>query len=181
MLKYAYDKYGKLLMSALAFARGISPIRIDNLRCLAALYDMGVQQGSLQKAHRQIIRRVQREKPEDQFALTRIPGGRAGQKSVQALACRLSQPPPQHSGATTGLDLPGWSTLTPQQSTQLPVAKLQGDKPGELPRRLNKYRAHSTFPSFLNRGSKRCRCTKENSAITGLAIRLTASLRSVSL
>jgi len=72
MLKYAYDKYGKLLMSALAFARGISPIRIDNLRCLAALYDMGVQQGSLQKAHRQIIRRVQREKPEDQFALTRI-------------------------------------------------------------------------------------------------------------
>ena len=72
MLRYAYDKYGKLLMSALAFARGISPIRIDNLRCLAALYDMGVQQGSLHKAHSQIIRRVQTEKPQDQFALTRI-------------------------------------------------------------------------------------------------------------
>lgn len=72
MLRYAYDKYGKLLMASLAFARGISTIRIDNLRCLAALYDMGVQQGSLHKAHTQIRRRVQQEKPEDQFALTRI-------------------------------------------------------------------------------------------------------------
>jgi len=72
MLRYAYDKYGKLLMSSLAFARGISSIRIDNLRCLAALYDMGVQQGSLHKAHSQIIRRVAAEKPQDQFALTRI-------------------------------------------------------------------------------------------------------------
>lgn len=72
MLRYAYDKYGKLLMSALAFARGISSLRIDNLRCLAALYDMGVQQGSLLKAHSQIIKRVQAEQPQDQFALTRI-------------------------------------------------------------------------------------------------------------
>jgi len=72
MLQYAYDKYGKLLMSTLAFARGVSSIRIDNLRCLAALYDMGVQQGSLHKAHSQIKRRVAAEKPQDQFALTRI-------------------------------------------------------------------------------------------------------------
>ena len=72
MLRYAYDKYGKLLLSTLAFARGISPIPIDNLRCLAALYDMGVQQGSLQKAHTQIKRRVAAEQPKDQFALTRI-------------------------------------------------------------------------------------------------------------
>ena len=72
MLRYAYDKYGKLLMASLAFARGISPIRIDNLRCLAALYDMGVQQGSLHSAHSQIRRRVQQEQPQDQFALTRI-------------------------------------------------------------------------------------------------------------
>lgn len=72
MLRYAYDKYGKLLMSALAFARGLSPLRIDNLRCLAALYDMGVQQGSLHQAHSQIIKRVQAEQPQDQFALTRI-------------------------------------------------------------------------------------------------------------
>ena len=72
MLRYAYDKYGKLLMSALAFASGISPLRIDNLRCLAALYDMGVQQGSLHKARSQIIRRVAAEQPQDQFTLTRI-------------------------------------------------------------------------------------------------------------
>ncbi len=72
MLRYAYDKYGKLLMSALAFLKGISPIPINNLRCLAALYDMGVQQGSLKKAHTQIRRRVAREQPADEFALTRI-------------------------------------------------------------------------------------------------------------
>ena len=34
MLRYAYDKYGKLLMSALAFLRGVSPVAITNLRCL---------------------------------------------------------------------------------------------------------------------------------------------------
>ena len=72
MLRYAYDKYGKLLMSALAFLNGLSPIKITNLRCLAALYDMGVQQGSLQKAYNAIRRRVTREQPTDEFALTRI-------------------------------------------------------------------------------------------------------------
>ncbi|MES9969226.1 MAG: hypothetical protein ABW092_04275 [Candidatus Thiodiazotropha sp.] len=72
MLRYAYDKYGKLLMSALAFLHGVSPVKIRNLRCLAALYDMGVQQGSLKKAHNAIKRRVAREQPEDEFALTRI-------------------------------------------------------------------------------------------------------------
>jgi hypothetical protein len=72
MLRYAYDKYGKLLMSALAFLQGVSPIEISNLRCLAALYDMGVQQGSLKKAHVAIKRRVMAEQPTDEFALTRI-------------------------------------------------------------------------------------------------------------
>ncbi|MEW8129949.1 MAG: hypothetical protein AB2758_12915 [Candidatus Thiodiazotropha endolucinida] len=72
MLRYAYDKYGKLLMSALAFLHGVSPVEISNLRCLAALYDMGVQQGSLKKAHAAIKRRVAAEQPEDEFALTRI-------------------------------------------------------------------------------------------------------------
>ncbi|MCU7931308.1 MAG: hypothetical protein KZQ90_10940 [Candidatus Thiodiazotropha sp. (ex Codakia rugifera)] len=72
MLRYAYDKYGKLLMSALAFLRGVSSIPINNLRCLAALYDMGVQQGSLSKAHHAIKRRVVAEQPADEFTLTRI-------------------------------------------------------------------------------------------------------------
>ncbi len=72
ILGYAYDKYGKLLMSALAFLYGVSSIRISNLRCLAALYDMGVQQGSLSKAHNSIRRRVIAEQPDDEFALTKI-------------------------------------------------------------------------------------------------------------
>ncbi len=72
MLRYAYDKYGKLLMSALAFLQGVSPIKITNLRCLAALYDMGIQQGSLAKAYASIRRRITSEQPADEFALTRI-------------------------------------------------------------------------------------------------------------
>ncbi len=72
MLRYAYDKYGKLLMSALSFLSGVSPINITNLRCLSALYDMGVQQGSLKKAYASIRQRVAREHPFDEFALTRI-------------------------------------------------------------------------------------------------------------
>lgn len=72
MLRYAYDKYGKLLMSALAFLRGVSSVTITHLPCLAALYDMGVQQGSLEKAYVAIRRRVAAEQPADQYALTRI-------------------------------------------------------------------------------------------------------------
>jgi hypothetical protein len=72
MLRYSYDKFGKLLMSTLAFLSGLSSVKITNLRCLAALYDMGVQQGSLNKAYSAIRRRVDREPPTEQFALTRI-------------------------------------------------------------------------------------------------------------
>ncbi|MCP4128193.1 MAG: hypothetical protein GY753_14185 [Gammaproteobacteria bacterium] len=72
MLRYAYDKYGKLLMSTLAFLKGVSPIEITNLRCLTALYDMGVQQGSLNKAYTSIQKRVTAEQPSEEFTLTRI-------------------------------------------------------------------------------------------------------------
>jgi hypothetical protein len=72
MLVYAYDKYGKRVLSALSFLRGISPVRITGLRCLAALYDMCVQQGSLNKAADEIRTRVFNEMPRDEFALTRI-------------------------------------------------------------------------------------------------------------
>jgi hypothetical protein len=71
-LGYAYDTYGRKLIVALAWLRGLIPIRISNLRCLAALYDLCVQQGSLDKAHDAIRRRVQREQPQDEFHLTRI-------------------------------------------------------------------------------------------------------------
>jgi hypothetical protein len=71
-LRYAYDTYGRKLIVALAWLRGLLPVRISNFRCLAALYDLCVQQGSLDKAHDAIRRRVQREQPKDEFHLTRI-------------------------------------------------------------------------------------------------------------
>ncbi len=72
MLVYAYDKYGKRVLSVLSFLQGISPLKITNLRCLAALYDMCVQQGSIAKAVDEIRNRVFNEMPADEFALTRI-------------------------------------------------------------------------------------------------------------
>jgi len=72
MLVYAYDKYGKRVLAVLSFLRGISPVRITGLRCLAALYDMCVQQGSIEKAADEIRTRVFNEMPGEEFALTRI-------------------------------------------------------------------------------------------------------------
>ena len=50
-LSYAYDIYGRKLIVALSWLHGLKPIRIDNLRCLASLYDLCVQQGSLAAGH----------------------------------------------------------------------------------------------------------------------------------
>lgn len=71
-LRYAYDVYGRKLIVALAWLKGVQPIAIRNFRCLAALYDLCVQQGSLDKAHTAIRRRIAREHPRDEFHLTRI-------------------------------------------------------------------------------------------------------------
>lgn len=71
-LSYAYDTYGRKLVVALAWLKGVRPIAIRNFRCLAALYDLCVQQGSLDKAHAAIRRRIERDDPQDEFALTRI-------------------------------------------------------------------------------------------------------------
>jgi hypothetical protein len=71
-LRYAYDTYGRKLIVALSWLHGLKPMRITNFRCLAALYDLCVQQGSLNRAHDAIRRRVEREAPQDEFALTRI-------------------------------------------------------------------------------------------------------------
>ena len=73
--------YGRRLIVALAWLQGLVPIRIDNFRCLSALYDLCVQQGSLDKAHAAIRRRVEREQPRDQFALTRIAVEERGRKA----------------------------------------------------------------------------------------------------
>lgn len=71
-MRYAYDTYGRKLIVALSWLHGLVPIRIGNFRCLAALYDLCVQQGCLNRAHEAIRKRVAREAPQDEFALTRI-------------------------------------------------------------------------------------------------------------
>lgn len=71
-MRYAYDTYGRKLIVALSWLHGLKPMRIGNFRCLAALYDLCVQQGSLNRAHDAIRRRVDREAPQDEFQLTRI-------------------------------------------------------------------------------------------------------------
>jgi len=69
---YAYDVYGRKLIAALSWLHGVCPITIGNFRCLAALYDLCVQQGSLTKADAAIRKRIEREQPQDEFHLTRI-------------------------------------------------------------------------------------------------------------
>jgi hypothetical protein len=71
-LGYAYDSYGRKLVVALNWLGGLAPIKIDHFRCLSALYDLCVQQGSLNKAHTAIRKRFEREQPQDQFALVRM-------------------------------------------------------------------------------------------------------------
>jgi hypothetical protein len=81
MLRYAYDTYGRKLIVALSWLRGLVPVRISNVRCLAALYDLCVQQGSLDKAHDAIRRRVINAGPLDEFQLTRIAVEERGRKA----------------------------------------------------------------------------------------------------
>lgn len=81
MLRYAYDTYGRKLIVALSWLRGLVPVRISNVRCLAALYDLCVQQGSLDKAHDAIRRRVSNAGPLDEFQLTRIAVEERGRKA----------------------------------------------------------------------------------------------------
>jgi hypothetical protein len=81
MLSYAYDTYGRKLIVALSWLRGLVPVRIRNMRCLAALYDLCVQQGSLDKAHDAIRRRVLNAGSLDEFELTRIAVEERGRKA----------------------------------------------------------------------------------------------------
>lgn len=84
MLRYAYDTYGRKLIVALAWLKGVRPIQISNLRCLAALYDLCVQQGSLDKAHDAIRGRIAREDPRTEFDLVRIAVEERGRTAASA-------------------------------------------------------------------------------------------------
>ena len=65
--------YGGKLRQTLKKLQTLKPaVQIDHLRCICSLYDLVVQQGSLDKAWDAISERVARENPQDQFALTQI-------------------------------------------------------------------------------------------------------------
>ncbi|MGQ0700855.1 MAG: hypothetical protein ACT4PZ_21760 [Panacagrimonas sp.] len=80
-LSYAYDSYGRKLIAALSWLRGLKPIPVRNFRCLAALFDLCVQQGSLDRAHTEIRRRVLSENPRDDLSLVRIAVEERGRKA----------------------------------------------------------------------------------------------------
>lgn len=81
VLRYTYDSYGRKLIVALSWLGGLRPIRIRNFRALAALFDLCVQQGSLNKAHAAIRSRVALEDPADDVSLVRIAVEERGRKA----------------------------------------------------------------------------------------------------
>ena len=81
MTRQAYRDYGSAMVKAVTWLSGVVPIRIRSFPCLAALFDLCVQQGSLDKAHSQIRRRIEREKPNDEFELVRIAVEERGKKA----------------------------------------------------------------------------------------------------
>ena len=73
MVEEALRTYGAKLLEQAAYLNALRPdIEIDHLRCMCALYDLVVQQGSLNRARRQIEERIARENPKDQFELVGI-------------------------------------------------------------------------------------------------------------
>jgi hypothetical protein len=73
MVERILRDYGARMARAIAALQELKPgIHIDHLRCICSLYDLVVQQGSLDKAWSAIQARVTQESPQDQFALTRI-------------------------------------------------------------------------------------------------------------
>jgi hypothetical protein len=72
VVDYAYHIYGRKLIRNLSWLQGLTAIRINNFACLSALYDLCVQQGSLDKAHDAIRSRVAIEHPRSQIELMHI-------------------------------------------------------------------------------------------------------------
>ena len=71
-LAHTYDTYGRKLIATLFWLKGLTPVPVRNFRALAALFDVCVQQGGLDKAHAQIRSRVLAEQPKDDLSLVRI-------------------------------------------------------------------------------------------------------------
>lgn len=82
MVEMVLRDYGKKLLAAVALLKRVRPdIRIDHLRCMCSLWDLVVQQGSLDKALPEIQARVRQELPADQFHLVRIAVEERGKKA----------------------------------------------------------------------------------------------------
>lgn len=80
-------EYGGKVARAIGQLRKRSNIDIDHLRCICSLYDLVVQQGSLDKAMGAIDARLAAERPATQFELVRIAveeRGRAASPQWQA-------------------------------------------------------------------------------------------------
>ena len=91
MVESILSDYGGRMLRALKKLQALKPaVQIDHLRCICSLYDLVVQQGSLDKAWDAITARVGRENPQDQFALIRIAveeRGRAASSEWRDDAC----------------------------------------------------------------------------------------------
>jgi hypothetical protein len=91
MVESILTDYGGKMLRALKKLQALRPgIQVDHLRCICSLYDLVVQQGSLDKAWKAIAERVTREDPQDQFALIRIAAeerGRAASPEWRDDAC----------------------------------------------------------------------------------------------
>ena len=73
MVEESLVKYGARMLKEVKYLQSLVPgIQIDHLRAVCALYDLVIQQGSLNKAHAEIEARVAKEKPQDQLHLVRI-------------------------------------------------------------------------------------------------------------
>ena len=73
MVEEALREYGARLLTCVTYLQGLVPeIEIDHLRCFCSLYDLVIQQGGLDKVHREIEARVHQGRPRDQFELVRI-------------------------------------------------------------------------------------------------------------
>jgi hypothetical protein len=83
MVESILTDYGAKMARALHALQRLKPdLRIDHLRCICSLYDLVVQQGSLDKAWSAIQERVRRENPQDQFTLTQVAVEERGRKAA---------------------------------------------------------------------------------------------------
>jgi hypothetical protein len=84
MVETILHDYGARMARAINALQRLRPdIKIDHLRCICSLYDLVVQQGSLDKAWSTIEARVTRENPQNQFELTHIAVEERGRRAAQ--------------------------------------------------------------------------------------------------